>query len=252
MLKEEEFIVDINCCDRLSKGIDRLAMGDIAAVLLDLNLPDSQGLTTFEKIQSVVPQIPIVILTGYKNDSLALEAVRRGAQDYLVKGQLDRGLLSRAISYAIERKKADEELEKRAALIDLSPDAIIIKQPDDCITFWSLGAEKLYGWTNAEAIGRTTCELLKTKAPQSFESITCQLKEKGRWSGELAHKTKLGREVAVQSCWLAKFDNKGEIAEIFESNVDITERKNSERLAAIGAVAGMVGHDIRNPLQSIL
>ena len=151
-----------------------------------------------------------------------------------------------------EHRKAEEILRKQAALIDLSPDGIVVKKPDGTITFWSLGAEKLYGWTAAQAVGQKIQALLKTKFPEPSENINSQLEQEGKWSGELTHQTKLGRAVAIQSYWLAKFGESGGMAEIFESNVDITERKDAERLAAIGQTAGMVGHDIRNPLQSIL
>jgi PAS domain S-box-containing protein len=150
-----------------------------------------------------------------------------------------------------ERKQLDEAVKKQAELIDLSPDAIIVKDPNDVITFWSLGAEKLYGYTKAQAIGQKTQALLKAKSRQPIETIEAHLKKDGKWSGEMLHHTKFGRELAIQSYWLAKFDENHEIAEVFESNVDITERKTAERLAAIGATAGMVGHDIRNPLQTI-
>jgi two-component system, cell cycle sensor histidine kinase and response regulator CckA len=252
MLAEENFSAsNLEKVDRLSKGVERLTSGGIDAVLLDLGLPDSQGLSTFTRIQTVAQKIPILILTSFTNDIVALEAVRLGAQDYLIKGKTDGALLTRAINYAVERKKADEAVKRQAELIDLSPDAIIIKKPDDAITFWSLGAEKLYGWTKEEAIGQKTLKLFKTKSPVPIQVIDQQLREKGKWSGELIHHTKLGREVAIQSYWLAKLEH-SEITEIFESNVDITERKNAERLAAIGATAGMVGHDIRNPLQTVI
>ncbi len=95
MLKEEKFSVEnIEHVDRLSKGQNRLAEGSVDAVLLDLGLPDSQGLSTFENIHSAAPQVPIVILTGFKDDAQGVEAVRRGAQDYLSKGKLDGPLLS--------------------------------------------------------------------------------------------------------------------------------------------------------------
>ncbi len=253
MLAEEKFDVhDIERVDRLSRGLDRLAAGGIDAILLDLGLPDSQGLSTFEKMYAASKQVPILILTAFKDDALALEAVRRGAQDYLIKGKIDAALLIRAITYAIEREKLDEALKRQAELIDLSPDAIIIKKPDDTITFWSSGAEKLYGWSKAQAIGQKANTLFNPKFSMPFDDINRQLKQEGKWSGEFTHQTKLGRAVAVQSYWLAKFNEQGEIAEIFESNVDITERKDAERLAAIGATAGMVGHDIRNPLQAIV
>ena len=253
MLTEEKFAIDsLERVDRLSKGLDRLAAGGIDAVLLDLRLPDSQGLSTFERIHEATKQVPILILTAFKDDTLALEAVRRGAQDYLIKGKVDAALLVRAITYAIERKKLDEAIKRQAELIDLSPDAVIIKKPDDTITFWSLGAEKLYGWTKAQAIGQNTNALFNPRPSMQLEDVNEQLKHEGKWSGEVLHQTKLGRSVSVQSYKLAKFNEHGEIMEIFESNVDITERKDAERLAAIGATAGMVGHDIRNPLQSIV
>ncbi len=237
--------------DRLSKGRTRLAEGGIDAVLLDLGLPDSQGLCTFENLHSSAPQVPIVILTGFKDDAQGLEAVRRGAQDYLSKARIEGPLLARALTYAVERKKLDEAVQRQAALIDLSPEAIIIKKLDDTITFWSLGAEKMYGYTKEEAIGKKSRMLFRTKFNSPFENIEEQLKREGKWSGELCHETKSGRELSIQSYLLAKFDENGKMVEVFESNVDITERKNAERLAAIGATAGMVGHDIRNPLQTI-
>ncbi len=252
MLKEEKFPVEnIENADTLAKGLSCLSSGAKDVVLLDLGLPDSQGLNTFEKIHRAINHIPIVILTGFNDDPTGLEAVRQGAQDYLVKGKLDGALLLKTLSYSIERKKLDEAVKREAELIDLSPDGIIIKKPDDIITFWSLGAEKMYGFTQAQAIGQKTSELFNTKFVQSFEIIQDILKKDGKWSGELLHRTKGGRELAIQSYWLAKFNDKQEIVEIFEQNVDVTERKNAERLAAIGATAGMVGHDIRNPLQTI-
>jgi two-component system, cell cycle sensor histidine kinase and response regulator CckA len=251
MLKDENFLGDIAHSTSLSQGLTYLESGDTDAVLLDLGLPDSQGLDTFEKMHAAANHVPIIILTGFKDDTIGLEAVRRGAQDYLTKGKLEGALLIKALTYAIERKKLDEAVKRQADLIDLSPDAIIIKKPDDTITYWSLGAEKLYGYTKTQAIGQKAHALFNTKTIQSFESIDAHLKEKGKWSGELIHHTKLGREISIQSYLQAKFNENREIIEIFESNVDITERKNAERLAAIGATAGMVGHDIRNPLQTI-
>ena len=181
-----------------------------------------------------------------------------------------------------ELKKAEESLQKQAALIDLSPDAIIVKDLNDIIKFWSDGAEKLYGYSGAQAIGQNAGVLLLAKFPEKLEKIVSQLERDGRWSGEVMHQTKAGHEVVVQSHWLMKTNENGE-REIFESNVDITERrmlqekleesavrveeyatqmeelankraeqlKDAERLATIGATAGMVGHDIRNPLQAI-
>ncbi len=86
---------------RLAEGIKLLTTGDIDVVLLDLSLPDSNGLETFIKIHAGVPEIPVIILSGLNDEEMALRAVHRGAKDYLVKGQDDVKLLVRAIQNAI-------------------------------------------------------------------------------------------------------------------------------------------------------
>ncbi len=104
--------VELECADQLSLGLKRLADDAIDIVLLDLTLPDSHDLDTFTSVHAQAPQVPIVVLTGLEDEKLAVEAVHKGAQDYLVKGQLDSNLLKRSILYAIERKQVQEELRK--------------------------------------------------------------------------------------------------------------------------------------------
>jgi len=102
----------LQTADSLSAGLRRLAHQRIDVILLDLTLPDSHGLDTFVRVQAEAPQVPVVVLSGLDNESLAIEAVRQGAQDYLVKGRTDSGLLSRSMRYAIERKGAEERLQE--------------------------------------------------------------------------------------------------------------------------------------------
>ncbi len=127
------------------------------------------------------------------------------------------------------RRKTEDALLRQAALIDLSPDAIIVRKFDGTITFWSKGAESIYGWTQKEAVGKMTHELLQTTFPVTFEEIVSQLKTSKGWTGEVSQKTKTGRKVIMQSCWRAEKTEHGEIESILESNVDITERKNAEQ-----------------------
>jgi len=105
---------------RVSSGLNRLQRGGVGVVLLDLGLPDAQGLGALAAIYSKFPEIPIVVLTGQEDEELAIQAVKRGAQDYLVKGAVDSTLLMRSIRYAAERKqmeaaliRAREDLERR-------------------------------------------------------------------------------------------------------------------------------------------
>jgi len=109
---------------RLAAAIKRLQESDFHIVLLDLSLPDSQGIATVARIKAARPNIPIVVLTGQDDDDVATEALRRGAQDYLVKGQIDRRMLLRAMRYAIERQRSEEQLrrqrERETALRDVA------------------------------------------------------------------------------------------------------------------------------------
>ena len=103
--------VQLECADRLGTGLERLAAGDIDGLLLDLSLPDSQGLETFSTAYARAPGVATIVLTGLDDEELAVKAVRAGAQDYLVKGQVDGNLLVRSLRYAIERKRIHDELE---------------------------------------------------------------------------------------------------------------------------------------------
>ena len=111
---------NLKCADRLQAGLEQLNKGGVDAVLLDLGLPDSQGLETLSKTYAQAPKIPIVVLTGIDDELLGTQAVNRGAQDYLMKGQVDGNLLVRALRYAIERKQAEEREKQLQLQLDLS------------------------------------------------------------------------------------------------------------------------------------
>jgi signal transduction histidine kinase len=100
----------ITCADTLANGVLSLHTQKSDVVLLDLSLPDSQGLNTLAKMQAAAPAVPVVVLTGLADDTAALAAVQNGAQDYLVKGHVDPYALSNSIRYARERKQLLEAL----------------------------------------------------------------------------------------------------------------------------------------------
>jgi signal transduction histidine kinase len=99
----------------LNEGTKLLDTNTFQAILLDLSLPDSQGIDTVLRVRSQAPSVPIIVLTGLDDDNIALQAVRAGAQDYLVKGDIDARTLVRSIRYASERKHAYQELARLAA-----------------------------------------------------------------------------------------------------------------------------------------
>jgi signal transduction histidine kinase len=126
-LGETGKVFELDWVDSLSKGLEHLDGKD--AVLLDLALPDSTGLDTFEKLHLEAPDLPIIVLTGNDDDTLSSLALQEGAQDYLVKGQVSGQILARSIRYAIERNRIDKELKSEIIKHKkLEADLIIAKE----------------------------------------------------------------------------------------------------------------------------
>jgi signal transduction histidine kinase len=121
MLKETGLRFKLEWADKLSSGIDLIRSNGFDVILSDLGLPDSQGLGTLAKLIEINSQAPVIVLTGLRDDATSIEALKEGAQDYLVKGQINDILLARTINYAVERKKAQEErtllIEKEQAAL---------------------------------------------------------------------------------------------------------------------------------------
>jgi diguanylate cyclase (GGDEF)-like protein/PAS domain S-box-containing protein len=144
-----------------------LALHTVDVVLLDLGLPDAQGLEAVRRAHAAAPRIPLVVLTGLDDDSLAIEALQQGAQDYLIKGQIEtRGLL-RGLRYAIERKTMDEALfaEKERAQVTLNciGDAVMCTDISGHISFLNVVAEKITGWSCQDAADRLLGEVFRIK-----------------------------------------------------------------------------------------
>jgi diguanylate cyclase (GGDEF)-like protein/PAS domain S-box-containing protein len=148
---------DVEWVRQLSEGLARLSKGGIDAVLLELSLPDSHGIETFDKLFGAAPDVPILIL-GNGNEALAKEAVAHGAQDYLLAGHLDSYSLPRAMRNAIERKAVEDALyiEKERAVVTLDSigDAVLCTDISGNITYLNLVAEAMTGWPREEAIGK--------------------------------------------------------------------------------------------------
>lgn len=124
------------------------------------------------------------------------------------------------------QKQTERRLTEQARLLDLSNDAIIVRDHQDRVVYWNRGAQEMYGFSAKEALGRITHELLQTAYPENFEKIRKKLKRDNRWSGELVHARKDGRKVVVMSRWA--LDARGKRMSILETNTDITARKRAE------------------------
>jgi PAS domain S-box-containing protein len=150
--------------ERLSQGLGRLQEQRVDAMLLDLGLPDSQGLATFEAVNRQAPEVPVVVLSGLLDEQVAVQAVQAGAQDYLVKGPSGWDIVARAIRYAIERQQARATLRAREqhfrALIEQSADAIALLTADCTILYESQAATRILGFRQEELVGHSISEFL--------------------------------------------------------------------------------------------
>jgi PAS domain S-box-containing protein len=127
-----------------------------------------------------------------------------------------------------DRKRVEQALAERALLLDLSNDAILVRDGDDRITYWNKSASELYGFSGDEAVGRVSHDLLQTEFPESLERIAEQLHRDGRWSGELLHTRKDGSHIVVVSRWALDLDHGGNRQCVLETNNDITEQEQLE------------------------
>ena len=134
---------------------------------------------------------------------------------------------------AAERERIQylQQVRLQADLLNLSRDAIFVRDPASRVTFWNTGAAVLYGWTAQEAQGRISHVLLKTRFPIDLASIEAQVERGGQWEGELVQTCRDGRVVTVESRWAGVSDEQGHLSAIMEINRDITERRTLERAA---------------------
>lgn len=389
LLKEvTTVVVELIRVEQLSEALNYLAKEIFDVILLDLSLPDSQGLETFVIAHHQAKATPIIVLTGIDDETLAIRAMQEGAQDYLVKGQVTGDLLVRSMRYAIERQRADnalrqseerfrvalknspifvynqdkelrytwvynpsygltveeilgkqdldiipvedaqrlitikrgvlttgigtreevsltikdttryydltveplrnesqevvgvtcasidiserqaalrerklaeEKIREQAALLDVTIDAICVRDLNNRIIFWNKGAETLFGWQATEAWGKNASELLYDEPSPEIEAALLQVISKGKWQGELTKLTKTDKEILVASRWSLVCDEQGKPKSILTVDTDITEKKlleaqlfRAQRLESIGTLASGIAHDLNNILTPIL
>jgi PAS domain S-box-containing protein len=128
-----------------------------------------------------------------------------------------------------KRKQRDAELARQAGLLDLSFNAIIVRNAEDRIAYWNKGAEELYGWTRDEALGQVTHTLFQTEFPEPLDSILARFRRDGHWQGELRHTRKNGTHLTVLSRWALTRDSQTNSESILEANIDITHAKDAEQ-----------------------
>jgi PAS domain S-box-containing protein len=251
--------------DRLGAGLQALIEGEFDIVLLDLALPDSQGIDTLSAVRTAAPGVPVVVLTGLDDENAAMESLRRGAQDYLVKGKFDGVLLLRAIRYARERKRIEKTLreseERFRMKVENSFVGIFIVR-NGRIVFRNPEQKRLFGkmpeffllreFQDIHPEDRKKFSAL-CDAIDSGETITMEMDLRFYPYGRGAEGVEM-RWVLIRTSPI-RYEGQGAI---LVNMVDITRSKEMEhnamireKMAVLGHAISGIAHEIRNPLSGI-
>lgn len=273
----------VSTASRLHEALRHLKQEGFDLILLDLSLPDQQGLATFAAVKRAVPLLPIILLTGLDDESLALQALRDGAQDYLVKGQFDGILLARAIRYAIERNQIERRLRQSEEFYRL-----ISENVTDMISVLDPAGRRLYSSPSFAAV-LGDVPLLRDE--DSFLNIHPEDRDHMRNVFQQVVRTGVGqraeyrfllpdgavRHVESQSSVIR--DEAGNPAKVVVVSRDVSNRilteqrlraahaeltrsheelkatqqrlVQSEKLEAVSTFAAGVAHEVKNPLQTV-
>lgn len=238
MYLPRERMTHVTC---LAQAIGGIRSMEVDVILLDLRLPDGCGIDCIRAIRAVSGDIPIVVLTGLEDEELALACIGEGAQDYLVKGALSSHALSRAVGYAVARtrervvrKRADALQRRLAAIVEASGDAILSCTVEGVVTSWNMGAEKMFGYTAPEALGRPVAEVIRPA--NSAEALRQDLRILQMRHGdgptepdEIVRLHRDGQQIVISAVASALKDATGRVVELSAICRDVTEARRRDQ-----------------------
>ncbi|MCU0475205.1 MAG: ATP-binding protein [Anaerolineae bacterium] len=250
---------EIDHVQRVAHAVERLLVGgQYDVVLLDLSLPDSRGLDTLRRVREVDPHVPVVILSGYEDAQIGLEAVKNGAQDYLMKGRADAALLERALQYAMERAASIAELtESRRRyheLFDATLEAIFVHVDGDIVDV-NRSCEVMFGCERAALVGEELKRFVILEAPLMYDSAGGGQIQQG--SARRADGTIFPIEVGSTQIVLDRQ------AAVLTTIRDVSERLRAEqhalqltlareRVEMLREFLHAASHDLRTPVTTLL
>ncbi len=276
LLRERGFVAEV--CQSVAELCTQIEAGAGVLLLTEeaFELPQTPDLFDQLKAQPPWSEMPVIVLThGGESRSarlvdLAADAagsitlLERPISTITLLRCVDVALRSRRRQYQV--KQREQQLAEQARLLDLSNDAIIVRESDGCVVYWNHGAEKLYGWKREEALGKNIHAFLQTQFPKPLQEVNAELSRTGEWTGELVHSTRDGRRITVLCRKVLDRGAQGAPAAVLETNTDITERKQLEetlrgqeqslrrieKVAAAGQLAAALAHEINNPLTAVV
>jgi len=242
----------------------RLAEGGWNLVLSDYYVPGMAFGDTLSLLKHHPQDIPIIIISGTIGEEQAVELLKLGVADFILKNNLTRLVpaVTRALREADDRHAriaAQEKLREQANLLDAANDAIIVRSLDNRILYWNKAAERQYGWSADEVLGRNVMDVLYSVSRLSFEEALAILLEHGDFSGRITHSRRNGTKAVVQSHWILVRDEEGSPKSILAIHTDLTDRLDLEeklfqaqKLEALGQLTGGIAHDFNNLLTVII
>jgi len=221
--------------DRLAPALESLAKAGFDAVLLDLSLPDSQGIETLIRLRAASPSVPIVVLTSVYDEAVGLEVLHVGAQDYLVKGEVTAPLLRRSLRYAVERKRAEVELRRSEifleSIVENIPHTIFVKDASQLRYLrFNRAGEELLGCQRRELIGKSDYELFPKEEADFFTDADRKVLRDGKVL-DIPEEPILTKGKGLRSLHTKKIpilDENDQPLYLLGISEDITERQRAE------------------------